>query len=112
MDRGLIPGKVQGLFSKTAAKRYVLFLARSRLAPGRCLGRRPAGRESRRGGAIAAAAELAGALRFRASEHQKRNQEHEGVEEHVASSPRGLSRTEDKHRDRVAVKVFGEIQNA
>ena len=61
---------------------------------------------------MADAAELAGSRRFRVSEHQKRNQGHEEVEEHVASSPRGLSRTEDKHRDRVTATVFGEIQNA
>jgi len=69
--------------------------------------------ELRRGGAIAAAAKLIGALRFLVSEHQKQNQDHGEIEERAAGSPMESSRAEGKQGARFAagtVTRFSEIR--
>ena len=119
MDRGWIPGKVQGLFSKTATKGYVLFLALRSRSDGsqriRGTRRRPADRLSApaRWCGMGAAARLAGVLGSLAPMRQNSSQAHGDKEEREASSPKGLSRAANKLIDRVAVEIgrgHGEIQ--
>ena len=79
LDHGFNLGKTQGLFTKIRPEGVCSFLVRRsrdgrlEIALGTGSGRRPAGAARRRGGAMAAASELAGVDRFCETVHQKQN---------------------------------------
>ena len=107
MDRGFNLGKTQGLFMKIRPEGVCSFLGRRsrdgrlEMALGTGSGRRPAGAARWRGGAMAAALELAGVSHSHDSVYQKPSRGH-GKEEQPANSPSVFGRAEREREARVA----------